>query len=148
MCILCISLIYTVLLRVKSEQLIPTILSYTPTVLLSLTIILYRIMLVDINVIRITYPIILLIFIIAQSSIILFSHRNILRLDRYVSFAAIILFTLCFALNFFGYYYLSIHIALAWSLYIIGLLVLSCYYYYLDKRRGILRRKDEVAYSK
>jgi hypothetical protein len=125
LCILCISLIYSVLLRVKNEQLISTILSYAPTTLLSFIIILYRITLVDINVIRVTYPIILVLFIIAQLVIIIYSNRKILLLDRYVSWTAIILFTLCFSLNFLGYYYLSIHIALAWSLYIIGLLVLS-----------------------
>ena len=148
MCLLCIFLIYSVLLRVRGDQLIPTIISYLPLVVITLFIILYRITLVNIYVIRITYPILLLASIIAQLAIIIFLHKKIMKFDRYVSFVAITLTILCFAMNFFSYYYLSIHIALAWSLYINGLLVLSCYYYYLERCERYWRKKDEDAYLK
>ena len=148
MCIMCIALLYSVLLRVRSNQLRATILSYLPVILLSLTIILYRIALVNIYVIRITYPIILLILIIAQFLIIRHSHKYILQFDRNMSFIAFFLFVACFVLNFFGYYYLSIHFALAWSVFIIGFLVLSCYYYYLDRCERYWRQKEDFDYSK
>lgn len=148
MCLLCIFLIYSVMLRVRGDQLIPTIISYLPLVVITFFIILYRMTLVNIYVIRITYPIILLASIIAQLGIIIFLHKKIMKFDRYVSFIALTLTILCFAMNFLGYYYFSIHIALAWSLYINGLLVLSCYYYYLERCERYWRKKDEDAYLK
>lgn len=148
MCIMCIALLYSVLLRVRSNQLKATILSYLPVIILSIIIILYRITLVNIYVIRITYPIILLILITAQFLIARYSHKYILKFDRNMSFVAFILFAACFALNFFGYYYLSIHFALAWTIFIIGFLVLSCYYYYLDRCERYWRQKEDFDYSK
>lgn len=148
MCLMYIFLNCSVLLRVKNHQLLPTILSYIPTVILSIVVILYRIMLVDINVIRITYPIMLLSLTVAQALVISLLHKKIPRIDRCVSYGAISVFALCFGMNFFGYYYLSIHIALAWSIFIIGHLVLSCFYNYLNRceRRWVL--KDKSAYLK
>ena len=148
MCLMCIVLLYSVLLRVKSNQLKSTILSYAPVILLSIIIIFYRITLVNIFVIRVTYPIILLILIFAQFRIIRKSHKDILQFDRNMSFIAFILFISCFALNFFGYYYLSIHFALIWSVFIIGFLVLSCYFYYLDRCERYWRKKEDYDYSK
>lgn len=148
MCLLCIAVLFSVLLRVNSDKLMPTFLSYLPTVLLSLFIIICRITLVDINVIRVTYPLSLLIFIVAQIFVVLFLHRRMLRFDRYVSVGALALFLLCFTMNFMGYYYLSIYIALAWSLYVIGHLLLSCYYKYLERVEAKHREIDSVAYNK
>ena len=147
-CLIYILINCSVLLRVKNHQLIPTLLSYTPTVVLSLCVILYRILLVDINVIRITYPAVLLLLIVAQIAVIAQLRKKILPLDCYVSYAATAVLSLCFAMNFFGYYYMSIHIALGWSLFIIGHLVLSCFYNYLGRceRRWLL--KDKEAYKK
>jgi len=45
-------------------------------------------------------------------------------------------------------YYLSIHIALAWSLFIIGHLILSCYFHYLDRSERKLRLRNEHNYLK
>ncbi len=148
MCLMCIVLLYSVLLRVRSDQLKSTILSYLPITLLSLSIILYRIALVNIFVIRITYPIILLILIAVQFLVIRYSHKDILRFDRNMSFVAFVLFISCFILNFFGYYYLSIHFALVWSVFVIGFLVLSCYFYYLDRCERYWRQKEDYNYTK
>ena len=146
MCMMLIFLNCSMMLRVDTRQLVPTLLSYMPTVLLSLSIIIYRVSLVDINVIRVTYPILLALLIVAQVVAISRLMRNIPVVDRYVSVGALVLFAICFAMNFWGYYYLSIHIALAWSLYIIGFLLLSCFYYILRRRENQLRQRDEKAF--
>lgn len=148
MCLLLIFLFCSMMLRVKSNQLVPTLMTYVPTVIISLIIIFYRVALVDINVIRITYPILLMILIAMQIIGAISNWRKIPKLDRYVSLGAIALFSWCFGLCFFGYYYMSIHIALAWSLYIIGFLLLTCYYYLLNGREKKLRNSDEEAYLK
>lgn len=146
MCMMLIFLNCSMMLRVDTRQLVPTLLLYMPTVMLSLSIIIYRVSLVDINVIRITYPILLALLIVAQVVAISRLMRNIPVVDRYVSVGALVLFAICFVMNFWGYYYLSIHIALAWSLYIIGFLLLSCFYYILRRRENQLRQRDEKAF--
>lgn len=147
-CLMCVFLNFSVLLRVRGDKLLSTLLSYMPTIVLSLVIILYRISLTNIHVIRITYPIILLLSIVSQIYIALFLHKHMLKLDQAVSIIAIAMFITCFAMTFFGYYYLSIHIALAWSMYILGHLLLSCYYNYLERCERYWRQKDEQAYLK
>lgn len=147
-CLMCIFLSFSVLLRVRDSQFIPTLLSYIPTVILSLAIILYRISLSNIHVIRVTYPILLFLIIIAQIGSILFLHKKMLKIDRFVSICATAIFILCFSMNFFGYYYLSIHIALAWSMYITGHLLLSCYYNYLERCERYWRQINEQDYLK
>lgn len=147
-CLMYVLMNYSVLLRVKSNQLIPTILSYMPTILMSLVIILYRMVLVDINVIRITYPVVLLILIVAQLYVITHLHSRLLPLDRYVSSIAVLVFSVCFAMNFFGYYYMSIYIALSWAIFIIGHLVLSCFFNYLHRIERKHMQIDKTAYLK
>lgn len=147
-CLMYVLMNYSVLLRVESSQLVPTILSYIPTIILSLIIILYRMLLVDINVIRISYPIILLVFIVAQINVIMHLHRKLLRIDRYVSVLSVLLFSLCFGMNFFGYYYLSVYIALSWAIFIIGHLVLSCFYNYLHRIENRHLKIDKESYMK
>lgn len=146
MCLMCSFLNLSVLLRVRGNQLIPTLLSYFPTIGMSLVIILYRIALIDIYVVRVTYPIILLLVIIAQVCVVLFLHKKLLNIDKGVSYAAVAIFVTCFAMTFFGYYYLSIHVALAWSMFILGHLLLSCYFNYLERCERYWRQKDEEAY--
>ena len=147
-CLMYVLMNCSVLLRVKSSQLVPTILSYMPTILMSLIIIFYRMVLVDINVIRITYPAVLLLVILAQVYVILNLHRKLLPIDCYVSFFAVVLFAVCFAMTFFGYYYLSIYIALSWAIFIIGYLILTCFFSYLNRVKARLVRKDKAAYMK
>lgn len=147
LCLMYVMLNFSVLLRVKSDQLVPTILAYMPTVLLSIIIFLYRLLLVDINVVRITYPITLLLLIVAQILVLVRLRSKLLVIDRYVSSVAVLLFSLCFMMNFWGYYYLSIYIALAWAIYIIGHLVLSCLYNYLYRVEQRRIEQDEQAYK-
>ena len=148
MSLMCSFLNLSVLLRVRGNQLVPTLLSYFPTIGLSLVIIIYRITLTDIYVIRVTYPIILLFIIIAQTCVAIFLHKKLLNIDRIVSFVAIAIFVTCFVMTFFGYYYLSIHVALAWSMFILGHLLLSCYFNYLERCERYWCQKDEKAYLK
>lgn len=147
-CLMCSFLNLSVLLRVKGSQLLPTLLSYFPTIGMSLVIIIYRIALMDVYAIRVTYPIILLLIIIAQICVAIFLHKKLLNIDRNVSLIAIAIFATCFAMTFFGYYYLSIHIALAWSMFILGHLLLSCFYNYIERCERYWRQKDEEAYLK
>lgn len=147
-CMMYVLMNCSVLLRIKSNQLVPTMLSYMPTIAMSLIIILYRMLLVDINVIRITYPIVLLLFIIAQIYVITHLHRQLLALDRYVSLLAVLVFMVCFGMNFFGYYYLSIYVALSWSIFIIGHLILSCFFNYLHRVESRRIAIDKEAYQK
>ena len=146
LCLMYVMLNFSVLLRMKSDQLIPTILAYMPTVALSAIIFLFRLLLVDINVVRIAYPVTLLALIVAQIFVILRLHRKLLPLDRYVSILAVLLFSLCFMMNFWGYYYLSVYIALSWAIFIIGHLVLSCFYNYLYRVERRRLAKDEEGY--
>lgn len=147
-CLMYVLLNYSVLLRVKSHQLVPTILSYVPTIVISLVIILYRMLLVDINVIRISYPVILLVFIVAQAFVITRLRRQLLPSDLYVNMLGTVLFSVCFGMNFFGYYYLSVYIALSWAIFIIGYLVLSCFYNYLHRVEKRRMELDKDAYMK
>lgn len=147
-CMMYVLMNCSVLLRINSNLLVPTMLSYMPTIAMSLVIILYRMLLVDINVIRITYPILLLLFIIAQIYVIKHMHRRLLALDRYVSLLAVLVFIVCFGMNFFGYYYLSIYVTLSWSIFIIGHLILSCFFSYLDRIESRHIAIDKTAYQK
>lgn len=148
LCVMYVMLNFSVLLRVKSDQLIPTILAYMPTVVLSAIIFLFRLLLVDINVVRIAYPVTLLVLIVAQIFIIMRLHRKLLPLDRYVSILAVVLFSICFVMNFWGYYYLSVYVALAWAIFIIGHLVLSCFYNYLYRVEHRCKGGDEDTYKR
>jgi hypothetical protein len=51
LCLMYVMFNFSVLLRMKSDQLIPTILAYMPTVALSAIIFVFRLLLVDINVV-------------------------------------------------------------------------------------------------
>ena len=148
LCLMYVMLNFSVLLRVKIDQLVPTILAYMPTVMLSIIIFMYRLLLVDINVVRITYPITQLLLIVAQILVLVRLRGRLLAIDRYVGYIAVLIFALCFMMNFWGYYYLSIYIALAWAIFIIGHLVLSCLYNYLYRVERRRIEQDEEAYKK
>lgn len=146
-CIYCIFLILSALLRVRNEQLSSTLIPHSPMFLLTLFILIFRALMVNILVIRIMLPASLLLVIIAQIAIIRFNKHKIQDFDFIISISTIIAYTSCLIVSYIGFYYVALQIAVAYSIFITGILLLSCYFQYLDRCERYNRRKNAEEYN-
>ena len=125
--------ILSVMLRAKKELQYDTLSLYLPTMLLTAVVLIYRITLVNAQVVRITYPIVLLLFIVSQILVMLRGRHRVDLLDRLTAVVSLVCGLGCAFYSFRGYHFVAIHLALIYSIFITGHLSLSCLYFYLRR---------------
>ena len=132
------AILVSLLIRLKDNQIIPGIRTYTPFLLMALVVMVFRIILIPNNLVNLIYPPLLLIFTIWQGIVL---KRKVGRLPdsdviyTIISFVAMIVG--CVA-AWFGFVLLAVQIMVWWTIQLAAIQTITCLYdlaYMYEKRR-------------
>jgi len=132
------AILLSLLIRLKDNQIIPGIRTYTPFLLMALVVMVFRIILIPNNLVNLVYPPLLLIFTVWQGIVL---KRKVGRLPdsdvvyTIISFVAMIVG--CVA-AWFGFVLLAVQIMVWWTIQLAAIQTITCLYdlaYMYEKRR-------------
>ena len=132
------AILVSLLIRLKDNQIIPGIRTYTPFLLMALVVMIFRIILIPNNLVNLIYPPLLLVFTIWQGIVL---KRKVGRLPdsdviyTIISFVAMIV--ACVS-AWFGFTLLAVQIMVWWTIQLAAIQSITCLYdlaYMYEKRR-------------
>ena len=122
------AILISLLIRLKDNQIIPGIRTYTPFLLMALVVMVFRIILIPNNLVNLIYPPLLLVFTIWQGIVL---KRKVGRLPdsdvvyTIISFVAMIVG--CVA-AWFGFVLLAVQIMVWWTIQLAAIQSITCFY--------------------
>ena len=147
-------ILLSLLIRLSSDQIRAGVRSYTPFVLMTFIVIVFRIILIPNNLVNLIYPPILLVFTIWQFFVI---KRKITKLPDsdmiYTVVSLIVMIVSCVA-AWFGFVLLAVQIMVWWALQLAAIQTITCFYdlakMYESHRlpKKIAKRQGETITSK
>ena len=121
-------ILLSLLIRLSSDQIRAGVRSYTPFVLMTFIVIVFRIILIPNNLVNLIYPPILLVFTIWQFFVI---KRKITKLPDsdmiYTVVSLIVMIVSCVA-AWFGFVLLAVQIMVWWALQLAAIQTITCFY--------------------
>ena len=136
------AILISLLIRLKDNQIIPGIRTYTPFLLMALVVIIFRIILIPNNLVNLIYPPILLLFTIWQGIVLTRKVKCLPVSDviyTVISFVAMIV--ACIA-SWFGFVLLAVQIMVWWTIQLAAIQTITCFYDLAlsYERRRLVRR--------
>ena len=140
-------ILFSLLLRVKGDQIKSAFRIYTPLIALGFLVIAFRIILIPNEVVNLLFPPILLLCALWQWSVIRRHNRNVPRSDMFYSYISLVVFIASVVCSWVGYTLLAVQVLIWWIMQLTCILTITCISQYL-KQYGEKRHFDEAPVTK
>ena len=140
-------ILFSLLLRVKGNQIKSAFRIYTPLIALGFLVIAFRIILIPNELVNILFPPILLICALWQWSVIRRHNRNVPRSDMFYTYISLVVFIASVVCSWVGYTLLAVQVLIWWIMQLTCILTITCISQYL-KQYGEKRHFDEAPVTK
>ena len=136
-------ILFSLLLRVKGDQIKSAFRIYTPLIAVGFLVIAFRIILIPNELVNILFPPILLICALWQWSVIRRHNRNIPRSDIFYTYISLMVFIVSVVCSWMGYTLLAVQVLIWWIMQLTCILTITCVSQYI-KRYGERRHFAEA----
>ena len=136
-------ILFSLLLRVKGDQIKSAFRIYTPLIAIGFLVIAFRIILIPNELVNILFPPILLICALWQWSVIRRHNRNIPRSDIFYTYISLMVFIVSVVCSWMGYTLLAVQVLIWWIMQLTCILTITCVSQYI-KRYGERRNFAEA----
>ena len=136
-------ILFSLLLRVKGDQIKSAFRIYTPLIAIGFLVITFRIILIPNELVNILFPPILLICALWQWSVIRRHNRNIPRSDIFYTYISLMVFIVSVVCSWMGYTLLAVQVLIWWIMQLTCILTITCVSQYI-KRYGERRNFAEA----
>ena len=140
-------ILFSLLLRVKGNQIKSAFRIYTPLIALGFLVIAFRIILIPNELVNLLFPPILLLCALWQWSVIRRHNRNVPRSDMFYSYISLVVFITSVVCSWVGYTLLAVQVLIWWIMQLTCILTITCISQYL-KQYGEKRHFDEAPVTK
>ena len=140
-------ILFSLLLRVKGDQIKSAFRIYTPLITLGFLVIAFRIILIPNELVNLLFPPILLLCALWQWSVIRRHNRNVPRSDMFYSYISLVVFIASVVCSWVGYTLLAVQVLIWWIMQLTCILTITCISQYL-KQYGEKRHFDEAPVTK
>ena len=136
-------ILFSLLLRVKGDQIKSAFRIYTPLIAVGFLVIAFRIILIPNELVNILFPPILLVCALWQWSVIRRHNRNIPRSDIFYTYISLLVFIVSVVCSWMGYTLLAVQVLIWWIMQLTCILTITCVSQYI-KRYGERRHFAEA----
>ena len=136
-------ILFSLLLRVKGDQIKSAFRIYTPLIAVGFLVIAFRIILIPNELVNILFPPILLVCALWQWSVIRRHNRNIPRSDIFYTYISLMVFIVSVVCSWMGYTLLAVQVLIWWIMQLTCILTITCVSQYI-KRYGERRHFAEA----
>ena len=136
-------ILFSLLLRVKGDQIKSAFRIYTPLIAIGFLVITFRIILIPNELVNILFPPILLVCALWQWSVIRRHNRNIPRSDIFYTYISLMVFIVSVVCSWMGYTLLAVQVLIWWIMQLTCILTITCVSQYI-KRYGERRNFAEA----
>ena len=136
-------ILFSLLLRVKGDQIKSAFRIYTPLIAVGFLVIAFRIILIPNELVNILFPPILLVCALWQWSVIRRHNRNIPRSDIFYTYISLMVFIVSVVCSWMGYTLLAVQVLIWWIMQLTCILTITCVSQYI-KRYGERRNFAEA----
>ena len=136
-------ILFSLLLRVKGDQIKSAFRIYTPLIAIGFLVIAFRIILIPNELVNILFPPILLVCALWQWSVIRRHNRNIPRSDIFYTYISLMVFIVSVVCSWMGYTLLAVQVLIWWIMQLTCILTITCVSQYI-KRYGERRHFAEA----
>ncbi len=136
-------ILFSLLLRVKGDQIKSAFRIYTPLIAVGFLVIAFRIILIPNELVNILFPPILLVCALWQWSVIRRHNRNIPRSDIFYTYISLLVFIVSVVCSWMGYTLLAVQVLIWWIMQLTCILTITCVSQYI-KRYGERRNFAEA----
>ena len=140
-------ILFSLLLRVKGDQIKSAFRIYTPLIALGFLVIVFRIILIPNELVNLLFPPILLVCALWQWSVIRRHNRNVPRSDMFYSYISLVVFITSVVCSWVGYTLLAVQVLIWWIMQLTCILTITCISQYL-KQYGEKRHFNEAPVTK
>ena len=140
-------ILFSLLLRVKGDQIKSAFRIYTPLITVGFLVIAFRIILIPNELVNILFPPILLACALWQWSVIRRHNRNVPRSDMFFTYISLVVFIASVVCSWTGYTLLAVQVLIWWIMQLTCILTITCLSQYL-KFYGLRRRLAESPITK
>lgn len=140
-------ILISLLLRVSGDQIKSAFRIYTPLLVVSFLVIVFRIILIPNELVNMIFPPILLICAIWQWSVIGRHNQNIPRSDMFYSYISLVVFIASVICSWAGYTLMAVQALIWWTMQLTCILTITCALQYL-KLYGISHQLAEKPITK
>ena len=140
-------ILFSLLLRVKGDQIKSAFRIYTPLIAVGFLVIAFRIILIPNELVNLLFPPILLICALWQWSVIRRHHRNIPRSDIFYTYISLLVFIAAVICSWMGYTLLAVQVLIWWIMQLTCILTITCISQYM-KLYGERRQFSEAPVTK
>ena len=140
-------ILFSLLLRVKGDQIKSAFRIYTPLITVGFLVIAFRIILIPNELVNILFPPILLICALWQWSVIRRHNHNVPRSDMFFTYISLVVFIASVICSWTGYTLLAVQVLIWWIMQLTCILTITCLSQYL-KLYGERRQLAEAPVTK
>ena len=140
-------ILFSLLLRVKGDQIKSAFRIYTPLITVGFLVIAFRIILIPNELVNILFPPILLICALWQWSVIRRHNHNVPRSDMFFTYISLVVFLASVVCSWTGYTLLAVQVLIWWIMQLTCILTITCLSQYL-KLYGERRQLAEAPVTK
>ena len=119
-------ILFSLLLRVKGNQIKSAFRIYTPLIALGFLVIAFRIILIPNELVNLLFPPILLLCALWQWSVIRRHNRNVPRSDMFYSYISLVVFIASVVCSWVGYTLLAVQVLIWWIMQLACILTITC----------------------
>ncbi len=122
------AIFFSLLVRLPGDQIKSGFRIYTPVMLMSFIVIVFRIIFIPNNLVTLIFPPILLVFTLWQWSVIARHNDNIPRSDIFYTWVSLVLMAVSTVTAWYGYVLLSVQILIWWMFQLSCIQTITCVY--------------------
>ncbi len=124
-------ILFSLLLRVKGDQIKSAFRIYTPLIAVGFIVIAFRIILIPNELVNLLFPPILLVCALWQWSVIRRHNRNIPRSDIFYTYISLLVFIASVVCSWMGYTLLAVQVLIWWIMQLTCILTITCVSQYI-----------------
>ena len=124
-------ILFSLLLRVKGDQIKSAFRIYTPLIAVGFLVITFRIILIPNELVNLLFPPILLICALWQWSVIRRHNHNIPRSDMFYTYISLVVFIASVICSWMGYTLLAVQVLIWWIMQLTCILTITCVSQYM-----------------
>ncbi len=124
-------ILMSLLLRVSGDQIKSAFRIYTPLIVVGFLVIVFRIVLIPSELVKILFPPVLLACAIWQWSVIKRHNKNVPRSDMFYTYISLMVFTASVICSWVGYTLMAVQVLIWWIMQLTCILTITCISQYL-----------------
>ena len=140
-------ILFSLLLRVKGDQIKSAFRIYTPLITVGFLVIAFRIILIPNELVNLLFPPILLVCALWQWNVIRRHNRNVPRSDMFYTYISLVVFVASVVCSWMGYTLLAVQVLIWWIMQLTCILTITCLSQYM-KLYGLRHRFAEAPVTK